>query len=264
MAVLKRGDRGDAVETLQIFLTGKGFDPQGVDGIFGEDTEAAVRAFQEVHGLAATGRFDRETEAKARSLGMPDAAPSIASVGSLDRNGPDWPAKPDFPPLVGTAARQAIFGAFAFVHEPVPGNFENIRVTDGWAQANIVPVVVPELRGVDGAPGSGRIFMHRLVADQTRALWSAWDRAGLRPRVLTWAGSYVPRLVRGGASLSNHAFGTAFDINVKWNGLGAVPALLGKEGCVRELVEIAHAHGFYWGGHFTRRDGMHFEVAKVM
>jgi hypothetical protein len=43
-----------------------------------------------------------------------------------------------------------------------------------------------------------------------------------------------------------------------------VPALKGKQGCVRELVPIANQHGIYWGGHFKRRpDGMHFELAKV-
>ena len=35
------------------------------------------------------------------------------------------------------------------------------------------------------------------------------------------------------------------------------------KGCVRELVPIAHDHGFYWGGHFTRQDGMHFELARL-
>jgi len=29
-----------------------------------------------------------------------------------------------------------------------------------------------------------------------------------------------------------------------------------------KLVPIANELGFYWGGHFTRRDGMHFELAK--
>jgi hypothetical protein len=36
------------------------------------------------------------------------------------------------------------------------------------------------------------------------------------------------------------------------------------DGSVFNLVSIAHDHGFYWGGLFTkRRDGMHFEVAEL-
>ncbi|MGH8628263.1 MAG: M15 family metallopeptidase [Gammaproteobacteria bacterium] len=30
------------------------------------------------------------------------------------------------------------------------------------------------------------------------------------------------------------------------------------------MVPIANAFGFFWGGHFSRRDGMHFEVARVL
>jgi hypothetical protein len=68
------------------------------------------------------------------------------------------------------------------------------------------------------------------------------------------------------SSLSNHAFGTAFDINADENQLGSQPALPSEPGCVFELVPIAHKFGFYWGGHFTppRRDGMHFEIAKIL
>ena len=46
--------------------------------------------------------------------------------------------------------------------------------------------------------------------------------------------------------------------------LGAEPAWPGQRGCVFELVPIAHKFGFYWGGHFKRRDGMHFEMAKLL
>ncbi len=45
--------------------------------------------------------------------------------------------------------------------------------------------------------------------------------------------------------------------------LGHEPARVGEHGCVREMVALAHEHGFYWGGHFARLDGMHFEVAVV-
>ena len=82
-------------------------------------------------------------------------------------------------------------------------------------------------------------------------------------RVLTWDGSFAPRFVRGSRTvLSNHAFGTAFDINAALNPRGTRPLLVGKKGSVRELVTIANDHGFYWGGHFVAKpDGMHFEIA---
>jgi hypothetical protein len=47
--------------------------------------------------------------------------------------------------------------------------------------------------------------------------------------------------------------------------LGVHPARIDQKGCVRELVEIAVDHGFYWGGWFPKRpDGMHFEAYKIM
>ena len=106
---------------------------------------------------------------------------------------------------------------------------------------------------------------HRLAAKQLQDVWRSWEKAGLLDRMKTWQGSFVPRFVRGSTTvLSNHAFGSAFDINSKWNGLGVEPALVGQEGNVRELVEIANDHGFFWGGHFkNRRDGMHFEIAEI-
>jgi D-alanyl-D-alanine carboxypeptidase len=75
---------------------------------------------------------------------------------------------------------------------------------------------------------------------------------------------FEPRFVRGStATLSNHSFGSAFDINSKWNERGHRPALVGEKGSTLELVPIAHKWGFWWGGHFTTPDGMHFEVAVV-
>ena len=59
--------------------------------------------------------------------------------------------------------------------------------------------------------------------------------------------------------------GTAFDINERWNNLGDPPARLGAQGSVREMVQIANQHGFHWGGHYDgRKDGMHFELARLL
>lgn len=38
----------------------------------------------------------------------------------------------------------------------------------------------------------------------------------------------------------------------------------GEKETVLDLVKIANEHGFYWGGHFPRLDGMHFEIAQLM
>jgi len=176
--------------------------------------------------------------------------------------GGDWPPRPDFPPLVSNADRAAVFGEFRF--EPVGSDTDDVRILGGWEQSNLQSVTISQLVGVKGAPATGRISVHKLVVDQVRGLFQSWEDAGLGDLILAWEGSAVARFVRGSRTLlSNHAWGTAFDINEPWNKFGGVPALRGDKGTVRELVPIAHEYGFYWGGHFSRSDGMHFEVARV-
>ena len=55
MPVLKRGSSGPEVLTLQTTLKQLGFDPRGVDAVFGPGCEAAVIAFQKTKGLMADG-----------------------------------------------------------------------------------------------------------------------------------------------------------------------------------------------------------------
>ncbi|WP_420127059.1 M15 family metallopeptidase [Longimicrobium sp.] len=261
MRVLRQGDRGADVKRWQFFLVGQNLDVGVADGIFGARTHLATLAFQQRHGLVADGIVANRTVGQAALLGF-----EIVDEPSDDIHTAGFPPKPTFKPLVGTAARQQVFGKFSFVPKPVPGNRENIEITDDWAAKNIIVVTIPQLKGVPGAGSSGKVQFHRAAADQMVALWQAWDDAGLIDRVLSWGGSFVPRFVRGSkTTLSNHAFGSAFDINVPFNPLGVIPALVGKKGSVRELVPLANQHGFFWGGHFAGRlDGMHFEIAKIL
>nr|PZN06670.1 MAG: hypothetical protein DIU64_13570 [Caldicoprobacter oshimai] len=53
--VLKKGSRGESVKKLQQDLKALGFDCGAVDGIFGDKTEAAVKAFQKAYGLTVDG-----------------------------------------------------------------------------------------------------------------------------------------------------------------------------------------------------------------
>lgn len=140
-------------------------------------------------------------------------------------------------------------------------------IEDGWAEANLTSVLVPQL--------NRRVTIHVKAEAALVALFAEWARLGLLGRVLTWNGSWVPRFKRqagtaaeratkcrllGAQALSNHAWGTAFDVNAKWNGLGRAPAPAGTTGSVVELVAAAEMLGWFWGGRFrTRPDGMHFE-----
>ena len=60
---LKKGDRGPAVTTLQQAITSLSGQPLVADGIFGSDTEAALKAYQSVNGLPETGYVDAATKA---------------------------------------------------------------------------------------------------------------------------------------------------------------------------------------------------------
>lgn len=258
MRVLRRNMTGEDVERWQFFLVGQHQQIE-VDGQFGNATFNATGAFQAENHLNVDGVVGNETLGRAMTLGF---NPLDNSAGPPD-TGSNFPPKPAFNPLVSTADRQRVFGAFDFVSAPVPSNPENIRILGNWEQQNIVRVQIPQLVGIQGAPHDGGARVHKKAAAQIIDLWKAWDDAGLLNRVLTWDGAFVPRFVRGSrTALSNHAFGTAFDINASLNPRGVKPPLVGKKGSVRELVTIANSLGFYWGGHFgTKPDGMHFEIA---
>jgi hypothetical protein len=62
---LQRDAENDAavVRELQQALTAAGYDPGAADGTYGEQTEAAVVAFQQANGLAVDGRVGPETAA---------------------------------------------------------------------------------------------------------------------------------------------------------------------------------------------------------
>lgn len=53
--LLSLGARGARVKTLQADLLQLGFDPNGVDGVFGRGTKHALVAFQQEHGLVPDG-----------------------------------------------------------------------------------------------------------------------------------------------------------------------------------------------------------------
>jgi hypothetical protein len=173
---------------------------------------------------------------------------------------PTEPTKANHLRSLSQAQRIAAFGGFTFTPDPQPGNKEAIHINGNWVAQNIVAQNIPQLAG-------RRVSLHKKAMPRFLALMAAWEKAGLRDRIVTFNGGFAPRYKRGksgpAVNLSNHAFGSAFDINAKWNGLGKVPAAIGAEGCTRELVAIAEQLGWCWGGWWNVQDGMHFELARI-
>lgn len=78
--------RGDDVTELQHRLGRLGFDAGWLDGIFGPDTERAVRDFQHNQGLTADGVVGRETVAALERLaGRQAGDKTVAEVRDLER-----------------------------------------------------------------------------------------------------------------------------------------------------------------------------------
>ncbi len=73
----------------------------------------------------------------------------------------------------------------------------------------------------------------------------------------TWDGCFNIRKKRGLASLSLHSWALAIDVNAFENGLNQEPKL--SQGFVKCFTDA----GFDWGGLWKRKDGMHFQLAKL-
>ena len=73
----------------------------------------------------------------------------------------------------------------------------------------------------------------------------------------TFDGCFNIRKKRGLSSMSLHSWGIAIDVNAAWNQLNMVPTL--SAGFVKCFTDA----GFEWGGTWTRKDGMHFQLKSI-
>lgn len=86
-----------------------------------------------------------------------------------------------------------------------------------------------------------------------KALNNVVDR-DLADEMETWDGCFMIRQKRGLSSLSMHSWGLAVDINAFENQLNQQPKLS------EEFVKCFTDAGLVWGGNWSRKDGMHFEL----
>ena len=89
-----------------------------------------------------------------------------------------------------------------------------------------------------------------------RALRNLIDR-GLTQELKTWDGVFIIRNKRALLSLSLHSWAIAVDVNAFENQLNQTPKLSSA------FVKCFTDAGMIWGGTWKRKDGMHFQLAKI-
>jgi len=231
MRTIQRGDAGDAVKAWQTFL---GIE---ADGIFGEKTEAATRAYQEKHKFNVDGIVGIETWAS-------------TGLQLIDSEG--WPTQAECDDFYGNPRGH---GGGAS-HE--------------WETKNLV-LYHPPWRMIDEDSRhqiSGITVHKRCLDSMARIFEKAWEMYGksqaeIEKRNLhLFSGSYVFRNIRGSSRLSMHSYGCAIDIAAGLNELGE--PYDPKHGLPIEFVRLWEDEGWTWGGRWQGRpDAMHFQAAYV-
>jgi len=85
--------------------------------------------------------------------------------------------------------------------------------------------------------------------------------ANVEPLVLGWCWGWAWKNVAGGDDISNHASGTAVDINAPDHGLGKENTFDGRQEAAIRTIVHACAGIVRWGGDYDgRKDEMHFEI----
>jgi hypothetical protein len=95
-----------------------------------------------------------------------------------------------------------------------------------------------------------------MVAPLSQAFKNLIDTGNVA-ELKTFDGCFNIRKKRGLSSMSLHSWGIAIDVNAAWNQLNMVPTL--SAGFVKCFIDA----GFEWGGTWTRKDGMHFQLKSI-
>lgn len=140
----------------------------------------------------------------------------------------------------------------------------------GTFKKNMVQVQLPYTMWMDDIKIT-KCWMNKICADSlVRVLTYVWDENGrdydkIKAQQLhVFSGSWNIRNMRGGHSLSTHAFGLAIDIAAPYNALGKKPGYNKYSFTENSLIVKAFKEeGWVWGGPWSRPDGMHFQAARV-
>jgi hypothetical protein len=102
-----------------------------------------------------------------------------------------------------------------------------------------------------------RLYCNKdIVKPLEEAFQNVIDR-DLACHIKSWDGCFNIRKKRGGSTYSLHSWAIAVDFNAAWNRFGAKPQMSLK------VVKCFTDAGFEWGGTWSKKDGMHFQLKSI-
>lgn len=102
-----------------------------------------------------------------------------------------------------------------------------------------------------------KIYCNKDMVEPLKKAFKNLIDSGYVKELKTWDGCFNIRKKRGLNSMSLHSWGIAVDVNAFENQLNQEPKL--SPGFVKCFTDA----GFNWGGTWTRKDSMHFELSKI-
>jgi len=102
-----------------------------------------------------------------------------------------------------------------------------------------------------------RVYCNREMVEPLTKAFKNLIETGHVKELKTWDGCFNIRRKRGASTPSLHSWGLAIDVNAAWNGFGKTPTL--SSGFVKCFTDA----GFDWGGVWSKKDGMHFQLSKI-
>jgi hypothetical protein len=141
--------------------------------------------------------------------------------------------------------------------QPIPANEPKYMAT--WQVPVDIRAAYAHVKfsaaGTVGFPA--RIYCNRLLPGPLERALRNLMAFGLNKEMKTWDGCFMVRPMRGATAASIHSWGLAVDVNQATNQQGHAPTLSAQ------FVKCFTVAGFDWGGNWFRKDGMHFQLAKI-
>lgn len=226
---------------IQSRLTSHGFPVGPIDGVIGDKTTAAIKAFQSRNGILPSGKADEATVAALRStsagpvvrpIGEDQPAPTIKSV---------WPRQADVSAFYGAVGTSQTSIAIPF--DMWLAWDKSVRVRKMTLHTKVAASAERVLQAVAG-------------------LYSAQERKTIGLDL--FGGSLNVRKMRGGSAYSMHSWGIAIDFDPERNQLNwdHTRARLAKPDAIPFWLEW-EKEGWVSLGRARDFDHMHVQAARL-